>query len=108
MAFYYLHVQVQFVIILLHVSRSLYANCDFDLRVQWALVIYMISHLLLFFHFYIHSYIKPASRAAGVKGQGSEGSKVNVTPAVNGTVKNSREEDLEHSTENIAENKKDI
>ena len=51
-------------IILVHVSYGLYANCDFDKRPQVALVIYLLSHILLFSNFYRHTYSKKKKNGA--------------------------------------------
>ena len=51
--------QMQFAIILAHVSLALYYDCRYDTRPQWALVVYMLSHLALFSNFYKHTYLGP-------------------------------------------------
>lgn len=40
-----------------HGIISLKVKCDYPLWMQYALIIYMISFLVLFSNFYLHSYI---------------------------------------------------
>ena len=42
-----------------HVSTVLYLDCDYDKRPQWALVVYLLSHIVLFANFYQKAYSKP-------------------------------------------------
>lgn len=58
---------VQFLIILVHVSQSLYAGCAYDYRPQWALFFYLLSHIALFSNFYRHRYIEPKRTSDDVK-----------------------------------------
>ena len=92
--------QVQFVLILGHVSLSLYLDCPNDKRPQWALVVYAISHLFLFSNFYNQSYIKRRPAEQRSKGQVLEGNMANGEPA--GLLKNEAEEKL------VSENKKEL
>ena len=71
-----------------HTVHSLYVGCDFDIRPQWALVFYLISHLLLFSNFYVHAYIRPESRpkhGPKVGGAMREGAKVEENMKSNGS-----------------------
>lgn len=47
---------IQFCILLCHGSVSLYVKCKYPLWMQYALIGYMISFLILFSNFYIHAY----------------------------------------------------
>ena len=58
-----------------HVSTVLYLDCDYDKRPQWALVVYLLSHILLFTSFYQKTYSKPRQKKA-----------VEMKPTVNGLV----------------------
>lgn len=46
----------QFCVILCHAVVSLYVKCNYPLWMQYALIGYMISFLVLFSNFYIHAY----------------------------------------------------
>ena len=89
---------MQLILILGHVSLSLYLDCPNDKRPQWALVVYAISHLFLFSNFYNHSYIKRRPAEQRSKGQVLEGNISNGEPA--GLLKNEAEEKF------VSENKK--
>ena len=75
--------------ILVHTSYTLYLDCDFDKRVQWALVIYLLSHLALFSNFYFQSYLKKGrSRRGRSKGQVTNGASDTVKGTVEADVTN--------------------
>ena len=61
----FVHLQMQFVILLIHVTQSLYNGCAYDWRPQWALFFYLLSHIALFSNFYRHAYIKPKGTSDG-------------------------------------------
>lgn len=50
---------VQFVLGLSHAAQSLYVRCPFPLWMQWGLIFYGFSILILFLNFYFHAYIRP-------------------------------------------------
>lgn len=52
------HVQVQFLIGLSAGIYNIVTGCDFDQRVIWSSIVYLISHIFLFSNFYMHSYVK--------------------------------------------------
>ncbi|CAI8056741.1 Elongation of very long chain fatty acids protein 4, partial [Geodia barretti] len=52
----------QFAVILLHVVQAVYNGCRYDVRPQWTLVVYMLSHIALFGNFYKHTYSKKPPR----------------------------------------------
>ncbi|KAL5502234.1 hypothetical protein EMCRGX_G008975 [Ephydatia muelleri] len=56
---------MQFVMLLIHVTQSLYNGCAYDWRPQWALFFYLLSHIALFSNFYRHTYIKPKGNSDG-------------------------------------------
>ncbi len=49
-------VQVQFVIVLFHTLTAMYLNCGYPRGYGLALVLYMVSHILLFSNFYRKTY----------------------------------------------------
>lgn len=68
----------QFTLILIHVSQALYNDCKYDRRPQWALVIYMFSHLALFTNFYQKTYTTNPKREIGSKNGELKGLNENV------------------------------
>lgn len=53
---------IQFVVGLFHAAQSLYVGCDFPLWMQWGLIGYGMSILVLFLNFYFHAYIRPVKK----------------------------------------------
>ncbi|XP_064400005.1 very long chain fatty acid elongase 4-like [Halichondria panicea] len=49
---------VQFLIGLSAGIYNIVTGCDFDQRVIWSSIVYLISHIFLFSNFYMHSYVK--------------------------------------------------
>lgn len=47
---------MQFCLLLCHGIVSLHVKCDYPLWMQYALIGYMVSFLILFSNFYIHAY----------------------------------------------------
>ena len=60
--------QAQFAVILLHVVQAVYNGCRYDVRPQWTLVVYMLSHIALFGNFYKHTYRKKPPRDSAREG----------------------------------------
>lgn len=56
-------VQIQFVIVLFHTLGAMYLNCGYPRPYGLVLILYMISHILLFSNFYCKTYhgAKPRS-----------------------------------------------
>ena len=52
--------QAQFWMILLHTSYAAYLNCDYPSGYGLSLVLYMVSHILLFSNFYNKAYTATA------------------------------------------------
>lgn len=64
---------VQFVIVVSHAVQSLVIQCPYPLWMQWSLVAYGVSILLLFLNFYFQAYIKPMASKSKTNGQVSNG-----------------------------------
>lgn len=54
-------VQIQFSVALLLGVNSIRSGCDFPMWMQYALVVYMVSFIVLFGNFYAQAYIKKVS-----------------------------------------------
>lgn len=70
---YHFFFQTQFCVLMCHGIVSLSVKCDYPLWMQYALIGYMISFLVLFSNFYIHAYfakqhLKHKSSKASGKG----------------------------------------
>jgi elongation of very long chain fatty acids protein 4 len=52
----------QFCFGIFHAAQSLYFGCDFPSWMQWALIFYAFTILLLFLNFYFHAYILPLNK----------------------------------------------
>lgn len=61
---------VQFVAAMVHAGQSLYFGCDFPKWMNWALILYGGSILLLFLNFYFQAYIRPHKKDTSSKANG--------------------------------------
>ncbi|KAI0230196.1 Elongation of very long chain fatty acids protein 4 [Lamellibrachia satsuma] len=64
---------VQFVVVVSHAVQSLLIQCPYPLWMQWSLVAYGVSILLLFLNFYFQAYIKPRACKGKTNGQVANG-----------------------------------
>lgn len=54
--------QIQFHVTIGHAAQSLYTGCPFPKWMQWALISYAVTFIILFANFYYHAYRgKPSS-----------------------------------------------
>jgi len=81
---------IQFIIGMFHAAQSLYIGCQFPLWMQYALIVYGTTILLLFLNFYFHAYINP-SKSKGKK-SAANGTVANGLPAENGSSKTRQKE----------------
>lgn len=65
-----------------HVLTVLYLDCDYDKRPQWTLVVYLLSHILLFTNFYRRAYSRPRKQ----KPVESETANREIAAAANGNI----------------------
>ena len=62
------HLQIQFHVTIGHAGHSLYTGCPFPAWMQWALIGYAVTFIILFANFYYHAYRgKPSSTQKGGK-----------------------------------------
>ena len=62
------HSQIQFHVTIGHAGHSLYTGCPFPNWMQWALIGYAVTFIVLFANFYYHAYRrKPSSAHKGSK-----------------------------------------
>lgn len=60
--------QIQFHVTIGHAGYSLYTGCQFPLWMQWTLIGYAVTFIILFANFYYHAYRgKPSSSHKGGK-----------------------------------------
>ena len=78
--------QIQFCILLCHGVVSLYVKCDYPLWMQYSLVLYMVSFLVLFSNFYIHSYLAQRHRKHERQVVEYENNKANSEAVANGDI----------------------
>lgn len=50
------HVQIQFHVTIGHAAHSLYTGCPFPAWMQWALIGYAVTFIILFANFYYQTY----------------------------------------------------
>lgn len=77
---------IQFCILLCHGVVSLYVKCDYPLWMQCSLVLYMVSFLVLFSNFYIHSYLAKRHRKHERQVVEYENNKENSEAVANGDI----------------------
>ena len=54
--------QVQFVLIVIHISYGHYNNCDFPSTLSVVLALYCLTLLVFFSHFYIQAYLRKSRK----------------------------------------------
>ncbi len=66
-----------------HTLNSLRVDCEFDIRPRITLVVYLMSHILLFSNFFRQTYIRPKPAPRSDKAASNEG--LSSSPESNGT-----------------------
>lgn len=59
--------QIQFHVTIGHAGHSLYKGCPFPAWMQWALIGYAVTFIILFANFYYHAYRRQPRSAKGGK-----------------------------------------
>ncbi|XP_054761925.1 very long chain fatty acid elongase 4-like [Lytechinus pictus] len=75
---------LQFFTVLIHCMFVMYQQCGFPNGYVWALIAYLISHILLFSNFYIQAYVVKAKKGKSKKSNGHVENDVPSTPGGNG------------------------
>ncbi|PIK33878.1 putative elongation of very long chain fatty acids protein 4 isoform X1, partial [Apostichopus japonicus] len=68
---------LQFILVMIHAVAGLFQDCAFPRPFVFALVSYLISHIILFSNFYFHTYTKPKKVKGQIKEDGEESNGVN-------------------------------
>lgn len=88
---------IQFCVLLCHGVVSLRVKCDYPLWMQYALIGYMISFLVLFSNFYIHAYFAKKRRKHGPQVVEYEDVKANGEIVANGVASPHLKESKKHN-----------
>ena len=86
--------QTQFLLVIIITVYNLVSGCGYDIRTQWAILLYLVTLFLLFLNFYLKSYTRPRKgTAAGIKykeevnGQSSSSTVAEESQNINGGVR---------------------